>query len=115
MGTLDLVPAHLVVRLTLAAESEPLSPDAVSDLLAAVLDELDELGMSPSVASEGVGRAVDVVIDVDYELDPGETAMDGYSRGLSTVRTALHAAGLGTAGMAKPTNLASDFRQPELT
>lgn len=99
--------------MTLASDQEPLTADGVTEILAAVLDELDGLGMTPSVTSEGVGATVDVDICVGYELGPNEDAMDGYQRGFTAVRSALHAAGLGTPGLAVTTRVDSSFRQPE--
>ena len=71
-------------------------PDAITDLVEAVIDELDELGGEASASVVGSGELFTLILETtSLAADRLDATFEGFSR----IRTALHAAGVGTAKM----------------
>ncbi len=95
-------------EVTLVSD-DPVSADEISDLIAVLIDELDDLATAPSVSSVGVGTEFVLTIEVDADDADGE--IEAFYKGFSAIRAALHAADVGTPGMAVPTGLRPTIRR----
>ncbi len=96
-----------VYRMTFEAElrsrdASGLGADAVTDLIERTLEELDALGYLPSVSTNGVGTVVNLTIEIDVQADD---ELDALALTIVAVKTALHAAHIGTERMVIPTNV----------
>jgi len=49
---------------------DPLSADDVTELIAAFVDELDELDLSPDVSTTGVGTEIVMTVEVEIQRWP---------------------------------------------
>lgn len=86
--------AH-VVSLNLTFDAEPLiTPDGVSDLMATIVDALDEAGFIPNLSAAGAGESFRLTVEV---LVPGPD-LGSYSAGVDAIRNALAVAGIDAAG-----------------
>jgi hypothetical protein len=81
-----------------------LDDEEITDLIEVVVDELDELSMEPSVGTARSGD--DVRLRVAVSVDLGEE-FDALAAGVTAVRAALHAAGLGGSGLGVTRDLRS--------
>jgi hypothetical protein len=81
-----------------------LTDDEITDMIESVVDDLDQLVLDPSVGTIRVGD--DVVITVSAAVDEREE-WDALAAGVSAVKGAFRAAGIGTAGFAVPRDLRS--------
>jgi hypothetical protein len=81
-----------------------LGDDEITDLIEAVVDDLDRQPLEPSVGTARVGD--DVRFTVGATLDRDE-AFEALSDGVAAVRAAFHAAGIGTAALGVPRDLRS--------
>lgn len=81
-----------------------LSDDEITDLMEAIVDDLDDLNLEPSVGTCRVGD--DVRFTVGVVVD-GEEEFDALSHGVPAVKAAFHSAGLGTARLLVPRELHS--------
>jgi hypothetical protein len=73
----------------------PITADGVTDLVEAVLEELDTLGYLASVSTTGTGALVSMTVTVDTD-DADDLA--GLRDFTAAVVAALHAAGVGGGG-----------------
>lgn len=81
-----------------------LGDEEITDLIEAVVDELDELSMEPSVGTARSGD--DVRLTVAVSVDRAEE-FEALTVGVTAVRAALQAAGLGGSGLGVPRDLRS--------
>lgn len=84
-----------------------LSDDEVTDLIEAVVDELDGVGGDPSVGTARIGGDVEMTVSVAVD---GNDEWDALGRGVAAVRAAFQAAGIGSAGAVSPLDLRSHVR-----
>lgn len=94
---------HVEIDATLRA-GRRLDDDEISDLIVAVVDDLDRFGAGPSVGTRRVGDDVELAIGVT--VDEAEE-LDALASALSIALSAFDAAGIGTAGSAVPSDLRS--------
>jgi hypothetical protein len=81
-----------------------LSDDEITDLIEVVVDDLDRMSLEPSVGTSRQGDDVDVTVTVTV----GEAEeLEALALGVSAIRAAFHAAGMGTAGLISPRDLRS--------
>ncbi len=85
------------------------SPDEVSDLLVALVDELDALGIEPEVSSAVAESDLHVRIVAEFVF--GGDPFEAMEYVLVKVKTAFHAAGIGTAAI-DPTVVRKHRPQP---
>lgn len=81
-----------------------LSDDEITDLIEAVVDDLDRLSLEPSVGTSRQGDDVDVTVAVTVSE---AQELEALTLGVSAIKAAFHAAGIGTAGMIAPRDLRS--------
>ena len=91
------------IDVTLGTNSR-LSDDEITDLIEAVVDDLDQLSVEPSVGTCRNGD--DVELTVGVTLDQTEE-FEALAVGVAVVKSAFHAAGIGTAGFGVPRGLRS--------
>ena len=84
-----------------------LSADEVTDLVEAVVDELDLVGGDPSVGTARVGADIEMTVTVAVD---GGDEWDALGRGVDAVRSAFRAAGIGGTGAVAPVDLRSHVR-----
>jgi len=82
------------IDVTLGTNSR-LSDDQITDLIEAVVDDLDELSVEPSVGTRRNGD--DLELTVGVTLDQTEE-FEALAAGVALVKDAFNAAGIGTAG-----------------
>lgn len=81
-----------------------LSDDEISDLIETMVDDLDRLSLEPSVGTSRQDEGVDVTVTVTV----GEVEeLEALTLGVSAIKAAFHAAGIGTAGLISPRDLRS--------
>ena len=93
--------------VALLRAGRPLGDDEVTDLIEAVVDELDRAGGDPSVGTSRVGPDVEMTVTVAVD---GDDQWDALGRGVDAVRSAFRAAGIGGAGVVAPVDLRSHVR-----
>jgi hypothetical protein len=81
-----------------------LDDEEITDLIEAVVDDLDQLSVEPSVGTARLGD--DVRFTVGVTVDQAEE-FEALAAGVSAVKAAFHAAGIGTSGLGVPRNLRS--------
>ncbi len=81
-----------------------LSDDDITDLMEAIVDDLDDLTLEPSVGTCRVGDDVKFTVGVVVDR---EEEFDALSDGVSAVKAAFHSAGIGTARLFVPRELHS--------
>lgn len=81
-----------------------LTDDEITDLIEMVVDDLDQLPMEPSVGTERLGDEVRFTVGVTVDQ---EEEFDALAAALAAVKSAFHAAGVGTAGVGGPRELRS--------
>lgn len=81
-----------------------LADDEITDMIETVVDDLDLVALDPSVGTVRVGDDVEVTVSMAVD-EPDE--WNALTRGVSAMRTAFHAAGIGTAGLVVPRDLRS--------
>jgi hypothetical protein len=81
-----------------------LDEEEIADLIEAVVDDLDQLSVEPSVGTARVGD--DVRFTVAVTIDQTEE-FAALAAGAGAVQAAFHAAGIGTSGLGVPRNLRS--------
>ena len=79
-----------------------LDDEEITDLIEAVVDDLDSV--EPSVGTTRLGD--DVRFTVGVTVDHAEE-FEALAAGVSAVKAAFHAAGIGTSGLGVPRNLRS--------
>lgn len=77
----------------------PMSDDDITDLIEAIVDELDHLPVEPSVGTTRVGDEVQVTVGVVVEDDG---TIDAMTHGIAVIKAAFHAAGLDTSELHPP-------------
>ena len=87
------------VDVRLGSTGTPLSDDEITDLIEKVVDELDHLPVEPSVGTARAGDDIDMTIGVVVD---DEDQFEALRHGVAIIRTGLHAAGMGTAGLVVP-------------
>ncbi len=95
--TTDTVSKVFVVEIaaTLGAVRR-LTDDDITDIIEAVIDDLDRLPVEPSVGTVGNGEDVDVTVTVTVDQ---VQELDALAYAISAVKAAFRAAGIGTAGL----------------
>lgn len=93
-------------EVTLAGAS--LDANAVTDLIEVVVDELDRVVSEPSVSTSGTGGEVVMTVEVTVD-EPDE--VEALHAGFSAIRSALHAAEVGTPGMVVPSKVIPSVRR----
>ncbi len=73
-----------------------LTDDDITDIIEAVIDDLDRLPVEPSVGTVGNGEDVDVTVTVTVDQ---VQELDALAYAISAVKAAFRAAGIGTAGL----------------
>lgn len=68
-----------------------MSDDDITDLIEAIVDELDHLDVEPSVGTRRIGDEVEMTVGVVVEDDG---TIDAMTRGIATIGPALRAARL---------------------
>jgi len=81
-----------------------LTDDQISDLIEIVVDDLDQQSMDPSVGTGRIGDDVAFLVGVTVDRDE---EFDALTAGLTAVKAAFHAGGIGTAGLVVPRQLRS--------
>lgn len=81
---------------------DPLSADDVTDLISAFVDELDELDLIPDVSTTGTGT--EIVMNVEVETTVTDE-MEAFVYAFTSIKSALHCAGVHTGRMVIPTHL----------
>jgi hypothetical protein len=85
-----------------------LSDDEITNLIEAVVDDLDHSSLEPSVGTSRQGDDVDVSVTVTV----GEAEeLEALTLGVSAIKAAFHSAGIGTAGLTAPRDLRSRVLQ----
>ncbi|MGI8983215.1 MAG: hypothetical protein ACR2HM_01565 [Acidimicrobiales bacterium] len=85
---------YLVQIVATLAMGHRIADDAITDLIEALVDELDGLDLEPSV---GTGRSGDnVTFTVDVTVDQAEE-FEALTVGVAAIKAAFRAAGVGTA------------------
>jgi hypothetical protein len=95
-------------ELTLRSD-EPLSADDVADLVESFVDELDKLGLNPDVSTRGTGTEVNMVVEVESDV---EVEMDAFVTAFTSIKSALHCAGVHTGRMVVPTDIRPQAPRP---
>jgi hypothetical protein len=91
------------VAATLGARRR-LSDDEISDLIEALVDDLDRLSLEPSVGMSCDGNDADVTVTVTIgEADE----LEALTLGVTAINAAFQSAGIGTAGLITPRDLHS--------
>ncbi len=95
--TTDTVSKVFVVEIaaTLGAVRR-LTDDDITDIIEAVIDDLDRLPVEPSVGTVRNGEDVDVTVTVTVDQ---VQELDALAYAISAVKAAFRAAGIGTAGL----------------
>ncbi len=95
-------------------------PEEISDLLVVLVDELDTLGIEPEVSSEVAESDLHVRIVAEFAF--GDGPFEAMEHVLVMVKTAFHAAGIGTAAIdptvvrkRRPQPVVRSLRHGELT
>lgn len=97
------------VEVTLVSD-EPLTDEQITGLIEAIVDDLDHLpGLEPSVGTTRSGENVVMEVQVMAEDDSWEA----FDWAVATIRSSLHAAGIGTAGWVRPSHMQAGYRQLE--
>lgn len=91
------------VGATLASKHR-LTDDEISDLIEAVVDDLDRLSVEPSVGTRRIDDNVEFTVGVT--IDEGEE-FEALTLGLGVIKGAFDAAGIGTAKLVEPRDLRS--------
>ncbi len=78
--------------------------DDITDIIEAVVDDLDQQGLEPSVGTSRVGDDVRFTVGVTVARDE---EFEALGDGVAAVKSAFHAAGMGTAGFGVPRDLRS--------
>lgn len=86
---------------TLGSERR-LTDDEITDLIEALVDDLDRMSAEPSVGTVRTGD--DVELTVSVSVDEREE-FDALTHGAWAIKAAFHAAGIGTAGLLVPRDL----------
>jgi hypothetical protein len=81
-----------------------LDDDEITDMIAMVIDELDQSTTEPSVGTERVGSDLQIVVEVTVDVDE---EFDALTFGLAAIKNAFSTAGVGTAGVTAPRDLRS--------
>ncbi len=81
-----------------------LDDEEITDLIEAVVDDLDQLSVEPSVGTARIGD--DVKFTVAVTLDEPEE-FEALTAGLGAVKAAFQAAGVGTSPFGVPRDLRS--------
>jgi len=81
-----------------------LSDDAITALIETLVDDLDELGLEPSVQTERRGDELGVSLTL---MTSDEQAVDALEHGITALKAAFHGAGIGTPGLVVPRDLRS--------
>lgn len=81
-----------------------LDDDEITDMIEAVIDDLDHLALEASVATTRVGD--DVEMTVELGVDQSEE-LDALAHGISAMKSAFRTAGIGITGAARPRELRS--------
>lgn len=84
-----------------------LADDEITDIIEAVVDDLDRLLLDPSVGTVRVGDDVEIAVSVT--VDESEE-WDALSTALSAAKAAFLAAGIGTEGVVVPRDLRSQVK-----
>lgn len=84
-----------------------LTDDEITDVIEAVVDDLDRLPLEPSVGSVRVGDDIEVTVSVT--VDEREE-FDALARAVAAAKTAFRAAGIGTALHVVPRDVRSHVR-----
>ena len=81
-----------------------LADEEITDLIEAIVDDLDRMPLDPSVGTCRAGDDVNVTVGVTVEQDE---EFEALTIGVAAVRAAFHAAGIGTEGLVVPHHLRS--------
>lgn len=81
-----------------------LTDDEITDVIEAVVDELDQQTVDPSVGTRRLGD--DVVVTLALAIDEDEE-FDALSLAVTAAKRAFAAAGVGLSGLAEPHDLRS--------
>ncbi len=92
----------LALTVTPIDAAAPITPDAVTDMVEAIVDRLDEQGLVPDVGAEGFGPEVKLRIEVLVADDSEARALVS---GVTAIEQALEAAGIEPEGMGSPSHL----------
>ena len=93
-----------LVEIDARLSGATLTDDQITDMIATIVDELDHLGVEPSVGTTRVGGQVVVTVGVTVERDE---EFEALTFAVAAIKAAFHSAGLATAGLAVPRDLRS--------
>lgn len=91
------------IDATLASDHR-LSDDEVTDLIEAVVDDLDRSPVEPSVGTRRIDDDVEFTVGVTVDQ---KEEFDALTFGVGVVKAAFHAAGIGTEQLIVPRDLRS--------
>lgn len=95
---------YLVEIVATLAMGRRMTEEELDHVIDALIDDLDELGLEPSIGTRRLGD--DVRFTVDVTVDQAHE-FDALTAGVAAIKSAFHAADVGTARFPVPKELHS--------